>query len=90
MNPPAPPRRPGRTAAIVLLFAVASPILAFVGSDLPFDVRRAFGALVALAGIVLMALRAFGRGPMRGLTRGPLVASLSGIALAVAISFLRD
>lgn len=74
----------------MLLFAVASPILAFVGSDLPFDVRRTFGALVALAGIVLMALRAFGRGPMRGLARGPLVVGLAGIALAVAISFLRD
>lgn len=90
MNPPDPAHRPRPAAALVMLFAVASPILALVGSDLPFDVRRAFGAGVALAGIVLVALRAFGHGPMRGLARGPLIASLSWLALAVAISFLRD
>lgn len=90
MNPPDPASRPHPTAALVLLLAVVSPILAFVGSDLPFDVRRAFGVGVAVAGILLITLRAFGRGPLRVLARGPLITTLLSLTLAVVISFLRD
>lgn len=88
---PTPQARSNERIGIALITtAVLSALAAFVGSDLPFAWRNAFGMAIAMTGVLLLALRFIGRTPARQIPLGMLAGSLMFFALATTISFLRD
>lgn len=79
-----------RLESVLVFAAIAALAAAFVLSDLPFTLRRAFGVLAGLGTIGIALWAHYRRGEANTFSRGAAMVASGSAVLAVAISFLSD